>query len=445
MLTAWCFAVAFFTPWVVGAPVYWLMRGGRALRGPDWLWVPFIGLAAIVVPLQNVTVYANLPLARSVPWYWAGFGALLTLFIAHPAGRASLRAIPKRVVLLSTTAYLLLGSGALLRGIENYRGQLQSDQFNYVVLAQYLMDEPFGMTWPQIGERPVVAIAMTFKGDRLGQSVLHGFFALTAGRDALEMFFPTIFLLAALSVPAVRLLAPRVGLFGRTAGLSALVCALAPGANILATLSYLSHALFIPVLVAFVAAVGQAARRPRMQVHVCVLFVLGFALYTEFAPLMAGAAGAAALAARLSGRIGWGRAAALVVVPMLALLVNPAACASAAAVAERAGQLGKQIEWGWLPITNVLTAPWSIHTHPSVRWSQLWFPCVCYSLSYVGWVRVWRAGHNVAEFGAVTALMVVPFVLVAVNPSAKYAVWKALSTTAPLFALGVCVLPPARR
>src|SRR5579885_597790 len=112
MLTAWCLAVAFATPWAVGAPVFWLLRGCRPLRSRDWLWAPFVGTAAIVGALQSLVVFADLPVERTAPWIWAVVGALWALLLARDGGR-SIRAVPGRLILLSACAYLIVGGGLL--------------------------------------------------------------------------------------------------------------------------------------------------------------------------------------------------------------------------------------------------------------------------------------------------------------------------------------------
>src|SRR5262245_33151720 len=134
MPTVWCLLVTFFVPWVVGAPLLWLLCGARVVRRPEWLWAPFVGLAGIICPLQTLVVFADLPLTRTTPWFWMVVGALWLVMLARPRGRAALRTIPVRTVLLSGAAFLILAAALLLQGVERYRGKLHSDQYTYVVL-----------------------------------------------------------------------------------------------------------------------------------------------------------------------------------------------------------------------------------------------------------------------------------------------------------------------
>ena len=66
-------------------------------------------------------------------------------------------------------------------------------------------------------ERPWLVQPVSLKEDRLGQSVLHSFFAVTARRDAFDLFFPTQLLGAALLCPAMLLLAAQFRLSHRVA------------------------------------------------------------------------------------------------------------------------------------------------------------------------------------------------------------------------------------
>src|SRR5262245_61744264 len=142
MLSAWCLGVAFLSPWVVGTPLLWLLHGCRSLRRIDWLWVPFVGLAGIICPLQCLVVFANLPLSQTAPWFWAALAVFWVVFVATRSGRRSLRTVSLRVVTLSLVAYLAVAAGLVAHGVEEYRGNVLSDQFISVVWATLLIDFP---------------------------------------------------------------------------------------------------------------------------------------------------------------------------------------------------------------------------------------------------------------------------------------------------------------
>ncbi|CAN0196433.1 unnamed protein product, partial [Phaeothamnion confervicola] len=176
-----------------------------------------------------------------------------------------------------------------------YRGNLQTDQYQYVLIGQFLIDEPFRTDVTDIGPRPWVLQAYTLKSDRLGQSVVHGFVAVVAGRDALDLFFPVVLLGAALLCPATFLLCPQFGLPRRLWPAVAVTVGIAPGTEFLISSCFLSHMLCMPALVASLAGASRLARGggPRPLFGTAAALALGFAVYTEFAPLFFGTAAAA--------------------------------------------------------------------------------------------------------------------------------------------------------
>jgi hypothetical protein len=450
MLTSWCLAVAFLTPWAVGAPLAWLLRGARPLRGPDWLWVPFVGLAALAVVLQNVVVFADVPLRVAAQWVWAAVAALWVPFVATASGRASLRAVPRRTLALSAGVYLVQSAGVLAYGVEQFRGNLVTDQLQYVMLARFLTDEPFSTGWADIGGRAWLVLPVALKGDRLGQSVLHGFFATTAGTDPLNLFFPTIALGAALLVPAVRMLAPTVGLFGRRAQAAAVAVALAPGGTSVLADCYLSHALFVPALVAFVAAVARVGRRPGAAVWAAVALALGLAVYTEFVPLMAGAGGVA-LALRWRSGVTSGRAVVRIAALLMVVAVaNPAVLKTADAIATRG--VGKAIDPNltWLQIpAHVWLDRLRATANPSLPTlaARVAFVGGCFAVAVGGWCLAAGRARRFARLrpgvAATIALLLPPLALVPLD--ARYAVYKLLLTATPVFVLGLVLWARTRR
>ncbi|QJW99347.1 hypothetical protein [Frigoriglobus tundricola] len=343
MSTAWCLSVAFCTPWVVGAPLAWLLWGRRrALRPADWLWAPFLGLAGVAVVLQNLTVYADLTLRQSTPWFVGSVALGWLVMLAAQTGRASLRALPVRVLGLALLVYLSQGIGVLVQGVEQYRGNLQSDQYQYVLTGQFLIDEPFQTEVNDIGPRPWVLQAYALKSDRLGQSVIHGFVAVVAGRDALDLFFPVELMGAALLCPATFLLCPQFGLPRRLWPAVAVAVGIAPGIEFLISSCFLSHVLCMPALVANLAGAARLARggSTRPLVGTAAALALGFAVYTEFAPLFFGTTAAALTAGIVCGSLRPRRAALVAAALTIAVCMNPAALDAAVNVWLRGASTG---------------------------------------------------------------------------------------------------------
>jgi hypothetical protein len=452
MSTAWCLSVAFFVPWVVGVPVAWFARGCRRLRPGDWLWVPFFGLAAVVCPLQTVAVFADLPLARTAPWFWAATGAAWVVLLARPSGRASLGAVPWRVVALALAAYLGQGAGVVVRGVERYRGDLMSDQYSYVVLAQFLMDLPFSTDRHALVDHPWLALPLHLKPDRLGQSVAHGVIAVTAGRDALDTFFPTLLLGPALLVPAVLLLGTQCALPRRWAAWAAAAAALAPGVAVVVSLCYLSHALCIAVLVAFLAGVIRCARGGgwRPVPGTLATFVLGFSVYTEFAPLFVGVGGVALTAGVLRRHVSLARAAGVGAALLLSLGLNPAAAAAAWAVWERGTSLGGDMTTGhrtavwvgavWLHFEKA--AALALMQRPGLTFSNavLYVSGAAAALGGAAFVgRAVCSRKRLLPTLACAALLVPPAALWLIRPQAAYVVGKLVLTLTPVLVVFVAV------
>jgi hypothetical protein len=441
----------------VGAPVTWLVLGCRQLRPRDWLWTPFFGLAAIICPLQTLAVLADLPLVRTAAWFWVATGVGWAVLLTHRCGRGSLRSVPWRVVGLALAVYVGQGAGVVAAGVERYRGNLRSDQYPYIVAAQFLMDEPFSTDWPNLGDRPWVVLPITLKPERLGQFVTHGFFALTAGHEALDLFFPTLLLSPSLMVPAMFLLGPQCGLPRRWTAWAAVTAALAPGVELLVSLSYLSHALCLPVLIAFLAGIIRLARGGgwRPLAGTVTTFVLGFSVYTEFAMLFVGVTGAALSAGVLRRHIPLSRAACVVAALVVGLGLNPAAVANAYSVWQRGTAAGAQMTTGHR--TSVwVSAPW-VHferagamkpgfvftgSHVLVYGSTVAAALGAVALA----VRALRSGRRLLPSLACVSLLIPPLVLWVARPESAYVIGKLILTLTPVLVLFIaCGLRAASR
>jgi len=443
MSTAWCLTIAFLVPWVVGAPVTWFARGGRPLRPADWLWVPFLGLTAIICPLQSLCVFADLPLARTVPPFWTVTGAVWAVMMCYRSGRQSFRALPWRVVALTLTVYLGQGIGVMARGVEYYRGDLQSDQYPYVVLAQFLIDEPFSTDWSDLGDRAWLVLPLGLKPDRLGQSITHGLIAVTTGHDALETFFPTLLLGPGLIVPAVFLLGAQCGLSRFWTTWAALAAGLAPGVEVLVSLCYLSHSLGDTALVAFLASVIRLARAGGSfsLIGAMATFVLGFSVYTEFAPLFVGVAGAALTAGVIRRHLRPLRAAGLVAALVLSLGLNPAAVIGAQGVWQRGTGAGATMTTGHR--TSVwVSAVWlnldkagAMKQRPARTYSHAFvYGNTAAALLGAGALvaRALRSRRRLLPALACVSLLLPPLALWIKRPEAAYAVGKLVLTLAPI-------------
>jgi hypothetical protein len=288
-MTALCVAVVVGSLFAVGVPLAWLLGGRRPLAEGDCIRAPFLGLAAIVLVLQNL-VYLDVPLRQSTPWLWA---AVLLAWLALAASgrwRECLRPALGLAAGGFLALYLLQGAGMIRLGAAQYVGRCWVDQFNYVATAQSLMDEPVSVPLADAENRPLTALTFLTRQDRLGQSVLHAFYAASCRWDAKSLFEPTILLLPPLAGLALFALGRRLGMGRVAAALTAAGAALLPSLTLLHLESFLSHALGLPFLLLFPLLVADVAEQPRWGTFLTAAMCLtaAISIYTEFTLVLAG-------------------------------------------------------------------------------------------------------------------------------------------------------------
>jgi hypothetical protein len=288
-MTSSCVTIVVGSLFAVGLPLAWLLGGRRQVAERDFLRAPFVGLAAIVTVLQNL-VYLDVPVRQSTPWLW-GFVLLVWLVLTWSGRwRDCLRPGLALAAGGFLAVYLLQGAGLVRLGAGRYVGRCWVDQFNYVAIAQTLSDEPFHFGRAAIENHPVTALTWHMRQDRLGQSVLHAFYAVSCRWDAKSLFEPTILLLPPLTAFAVFALGRRLGLGRLAAALTAGVAAMLPALTLLHLESFLSHALGLPFLLLVPLLLLDVAERLQWGTFLTAALCLtaAFSLYTEFAILLAG-------------------------------------------------------------------------------------------------------------------------------------------------------------
>src|SRR5262245_46317583 len=209
--TIWCIIIIWISIFFVGIPFNWLLHGRTWPGEQAWLEAPFLGIAAIILLLQNL-VYLDLPIRYTAPLIWIGGLAGWFWMYRRKQISAVFATLPRTLFCTALAVYLLHGLGLLIIGARFYMGRAWGDQYNYTALAQFLADERFSMSLSEVGHRPYLATALNFKSDRIGQSVLHSFFAISSLQEAKTLFEPTILLSVALIVFAVYGLGRRFGL-----------------------------------------------------------------------------------------------------------------------------------------------------------------------------------------------------------------------------------------
>ena len=301
MLTLWCILVAVGSPFLIGLPVARLLSGPEEEGESLWMQAPFIGLAVVVIFLQNL-VYWDIRVGLSTPLVWVAALVLWGWMGKKRYLRPLLESIPALPLASAIGVYLLQGLGLMVVGAKHYVGRAWIDQFNYTAIAQFLMDYPFSLSYEKIGNHPYLFKAVQLKGDRIGQSILHGFLATSSFTDAKTMFEPTILLTPLLVILAVYLLSRKLSLSIRPAVIAAVWAGVLPGVTLVHLESFLSQSLAIPLLILWPVLVSDVLDHPNWRNLLTAALVLaaGTSVYTEFYVIFA-AVGPVVVAAKLKG------------------------------------------------------------------------------------------------------------------------------------------------
>ncbi len=453
MLTLWCIAVVCGSCLLVGVPVRWLLTGRAPLDQAAWIEAPFLGIAVIVLFTQNL-VYLDVRVAQSTWWLWGIVALLWGWMSGQGAVRPTLRAFPVSVFAAALAALVVQGLGLLLAGARHYYGRAWGDQFNYTAMAQFLTDWPFSTTLGDLGHHPYVAAGLRFKFDRIGQSVLQGFFSTTAAGDAMLLFEPTILLSPFLVVLAVYAVSRRYGLSARTAVISGFCAAVLPAMAMVHLESFLSQALATPFLLYAPVAIDELAhsRRPARIAITALLMAAAVSVYSELLVVMLALAAMGLLLSRSHAK--WRLRVLTLVVLVLAIgALNARFTFSLLRILLRLDLpiLGHLYPWA-LSVEGIVRV-WfgdlgaAAHglVRPLVRAAALTFT----ALGYYGLVRaaVIRIGGPAAAAATSgrafpllpLAIAVLPAVLFARDDEHPYQFYKLLLTTAPVLTVGVAL------
>jgi hypothetical protein len=291
IITTICITVVLISIFLVGIPLSWLLNGRTWTSEQAWLVAPFLGISAIVLILQNL-VYLDLPIRYTASLIWmAGLVGWIWIYRCRQL-RIIFKTAPRALFSIALAVYLLQGLGMLIVGAKFYVGRARGDQYNYTTLAQFLSDEKFSLPLSEIGHRPYLANALYFKIDRLGQSVLHSFFATSSLQSAKSLFEPTILLSTPLIVLAVYGLACRFGMQKPYALATGAAAGLLPGITMLHLESFLSHALALPLLLFFPLLLDDLIEQLNWQrISIGAVVAAGIvSIYTEFWIILLGLA-----------------------------------------------------------------------------------------------------------------------------------------------------------
>lgn len=283
-LTIYAVCVVIAVTFLAGAVVCRLLSGRRALTSEEWIDASFIGVAVLMLPLQN-GFYLGLPVGRAA-WPLLAIILIVALLFIVRGRFGRLQDLPIVPFAIAAGGYVVQGIGLFLVGVDRYLGRAWGDQFNYVAMAEFAARYPASAMFSR-GLPPFAWAASTFMDVRIGQSVLLAFFSRIVPAAGKVLFEPTILLIVPLVVLAIYATARAAALpesVSRAAGATAGVL---PAVAYVHLESFFSQAIAVPLLIYVVPLCGRAVRTDDIAVFIKLALVIGAlgAVYPEFVPL----------------------------------------------------------------------------------------------------------------------------------------------------------------
>ena len=262
---------------------------------------------AVLIP-QNL-VYLGIPVRISA-WIILGAALAQVAAFAHNLfawtrtlySNGEIRTLA--VVILLTAAFHSVVP--IRQGLEWYYGKGYPDQLNYVVLAEFLKEEPYRTSEQETGLRPWLVRSVGFqanaeqlgmrsgpgleliglKKERIGQSILTAEMSVWSGTDAKGAYAATvIFFLTVLAI-SLYVLLRETGTDRFTAGSGALLASLLPAVTRLSLDGFLSQTSVLfcfPFFASLLRPEDLSSRSFTLFFSLTLAYV--FAAYSEIAPI----------------------------------------------------------------------------------------------------------------------------------------------------------------
>jgi hypothetical protein len=266
------------------------------------------GLSLVVLIPQNL-VYLGVPVRISA-WFILG-AALIQLWICRHRFVAwkrtcwanSERPTLAMVILLTITFHSI---APIRQGLDWYYGKGLFDQINYVLLAEFLKEQPYSTTEHQIGLRPWLVGPVGYqvsaeqlgmssgpgreivglKKQRIGQSIITAEISVWSGTDGKGAYAATILFFLTLLAICLYVLLRETGVDHLMSGSGALLAVFLPAVTRLSLDGFLSQ---ISILFVFPFFVSLLRRRELSARSLTLFFSLTLAYvvsaYSEIAPL----------------------------------------------------------------------------------------------------------------------------------------------------------------
>jgi hypothetical protein len=456
-LTLWCIGVVLSSLFVIGVPVTWVLHGRRPLTEACWVKAPFLGMAAIVLALQNL-FYLDVPVERSAPFLWgAALFGWLWLWLSKQLP-ATMARCPRLLLTALLLVYLVQGLGLLVVGARYYVGRGGWDECNYDLMAEFVAKQRFSTPLSDVGNHPGLGwIILGLAKDRLGQSMLQAFFAVSCGTTAKTTFEPTILLCPALVVLAVHALCRRFRLSDRSALVAGTLAGLLPSLALLHQEAFLSQALVTPLLLYLPAGLCELCERPSADrlAGLLLLFAAAASIYAEFWLILLGLLALILLSAAPRHPQAWRLIGAGVLLGLSTFLLNPGFTPYLLVIQQRVSSPVMAGIYPWASRVEGLGRLWlgelaapASGLDPSVTGAlglgATALACLGLLVACRNRLLAARLSHDARQrSGAralavgVLALALGPAVILARDPQLSYQSYKLLLSVSPLFAVGL--------
>jgi len=221
-----CFTFIGWGYWV------WLAAGfERNRQRQTWFLSMLGGFCACILALQNL-IYWGLKLEWTA-WFALVIAAAGCFQLGRRWFKGQVPSIgrekdPWIMAVLFLVIFAFQGSGLFHHGPQDYYGNAHTDQVNYTLLSQFLVEEPFSLELENVALRPWLVKAIDLKNMRIGQSVAQGYLGVVSFTDSKTAYgVLTIFFIACISL-AVFSLGHALGLSRMGALLAGLWTGLLP-------------------------------------------------------------------------------------------------------------------------------------------------------------------------------------------------------------------------
>jgi hypothetical protein len=280
VLFACCFSVGLFLRFLIPIGFSPLLKGLFSVIG---------GLFLLVLVPQNL-IYLGVPVRISA-WLLLAT-ALVQGWLCRHQFNAWKRAVCSNADLraLALLVFLTVGFHGVVpirQGLEWYAGKGYPDYYNYVLLAEFLKEEPYRTSEPQIGLRPwLIKPAMVLKKERIGQSIITAEMSVWSGTNAKGAYAATVIFFLTLLAICLYVFLRGTGIDRFMAGSGALLAVFLPAVTRLSLDGFLSQAsiLFVfPFLASLLRRQEWSARSFILFFSLTLAYVIS--AYSEIAPI----------------------------------------------------------------------------------------------------------------------------------------------------------------